>query len=29
MKKVNKQREDYVNWEQYFMGIARLSAMRS
>ena len=29
MKKINKQRKDYLNWEQYFMGIAKLSAMRS
>lgn len=29
MKKVNKQRKDYLNWDQYFMGIAKLSAMRS
>ena len=29
MKKVNKQRKDYLNWEEYFMGIAKLSAMRS
>ena len=27
--KVNKQRKDYLSWEQYFMGIAKLSAMRS
>ena len=29
MKKVNKQRKDYLNWDQYFMGVAKLSAMRS
>jgi len=29
MKKINKQRKDYLNWDQYFMGIAKLSAMRS
>ncbi len=29
MEKINKQRKDYLNWEQYFMGIAKLSAMRS
>jgi len=26
---VNKQRKDYLNWDQYFMGIAKLSSMRS
>ena len=25
----NLQRKDYLNWDQYFMGIAKLSAMRS
>ena len=29
MEKVNKQRKDYLSWEEYFMGIAKLSAMRS
>ena len=29
MKKINKNRNDYLNWEEYFMGIAKLSAMRS
>ena len=29
MKKINKQRKDYLTWEEYFMGIAKLSAMRS
>lgn len=29
MEKVNKQRKDYLNWDQYFMGIAKLSALRS
>ena len=29
MEKINKQRKDYLSWEQYFMGIAKLSAMRS
>ena len=29
MKIVNKQRKDYLNWDQYFMGVAKLSAMRS
>jgi len=26
---INKQRKDYLSWDQYFMGIAKLSAMRS
>lgn len=25
----NKKREDYISWDEYFMAIARLSAMRS
>ena len=29
MEKINKQRKEYLNWDQYFMGIAKLSAMRS
>ena len=29
MGNINKQRKDYLNWEEYFMGIAKLSAMRS
>jgi len=29
MKEINKQRKDYLNWDQYFMGVAKLSAMRS
>lgn len=29
MKKINKQREDYLSWDEYFMGIAKLSALRS
>ena len=29
MEKINLQRKDYLNWDQYFMGIARLSALRS
>ena len=29
MEKISKQRKDYLNWDQYFMGIAKLSAMRS
>ena len=26
---MNKQRKDYLSWDQYFMGIAKLSSMRS
>ena len=26
---INKQRKDYLNWDEYFMAIARLSSMRS
>ena len=29
MKKINKQRKDYLNWDEYFMSIAKLSSMRS
>ncbi|MBQ8219473.1 MAG: dCMP deaminase family protein [Bacilli bacterium] len=29
MEKINKQRKDYLNWDQYFMGIAKLSSLRS
>ena len=29
MEKINKQRKDFLSWEEYFMGIAKLSAMRS
>ena len=29
MKKINKQRKDYLNWDEYFMAIAKLSSMRS
>ena len=29
MKEVNKQRKDYLSWDEYFMGIAVLSSMRS
>ena len=29
MKNINKQRKDYLSWDEYFMAIARLSAMRS
>ena len=29
MKEFNKQRKDYLNWDEYFMGVAKLSALRS
>lgn len=29
MKKINKQRKNYLTWDEYFMGVAKLSAMRS
>lgn len=29
MKKINKHRKDYLSWDQYFMGVAQLSALRS
>ena len=29
MKNLNKKREDYLNWDEYFMAIAKLSSMRS
>ena len=29
MKLINKQRKEYLNWDQYFMGVAKLSALRS
>ena len=29
MNKIGKQRKDYLNWDEYFMGIAKLSSMRS
>ena len=29
MKKIKKQRKDYLSWDEYFMSIAKLSAMRS
>ena len=29
MEKINKQRKDYLTWDEYFMGVAKLSAMRS
>ena len=29
MEEVNKFRQDYLSWDEYFMGIAKLSSMRS
>lgn len=29
MKKINKQRKDYLDWNTYFMAISKLSSMRS
>jgi len=29
MKEVNKQRQEYLTWDEYFMGVAKLSALRS
>ena len=29
MKELNKQRQDYLTWDEYFMGVACLSALRS
>ena len=29
MKIINKQRKDYLDWDEYFMGLAVLSSMRS
>lgn len=29
MKEINKQRKDYLTWDEYFMAIAKLSSMRS
>ena len=29
MKNINKQRKDYLTWDEYFMAIAKLSSMRS
>ena len=29
MEEINKQRKEYLNWDQYFMGVAKLSALRS
>jgi len=26
---MTKKRQDYISWDEYFMGIAKLSAMRS
>ena len=28
MKKVNKQRKDYLSWDEFFMGVAKLAARR-
>ena len=29
MKNINKQRKEYLSWDEYFMAIAKLSSMRS
>ena len=29
MKELNKQRKDYLTWDEYFMGVAYLSSLRS
>ena len=29
MKEINRERQDYLTWDEYFMGVARLSALRS
>lgn len=29
MANINKQRKDYLSWDEYFMAVAKLSAMRS
>ena len=29
MKKINKQRKDYLSWDEFFMGVAKLAARRS
>ena len=29
MEKINKQRKDYLTWDEYFMGVAILSSLRS
>lgn len=29
MKEINKQRKEYLSWDEYFMGVAKLSALRS
>ena len=28
-KRINKQRKEYLNWDEYFMAVAKLSSMRS
>lgn len=29
MENINKQRKEYLSWDEYFMGVAKLSALRS
>lgn len=29
MKEINKQRKEHLSWDEYFMGVAKLSALRS
>ena len=29
MKKINKQKKDYLTWDEYFMAVAKLSSLRS
>ena len=29
MKKINKQRKDYLSWDEFFIGVAKLAARRS
>jgi len=29
MKKINKQKQEYLNWDEYFMAVAKLSSLRS
>lgn len=29
MEKINKQRKDYLTWDEFFMGVAQLAAQRS
>ena len=29
MEKTSEKRQDYISWDEYFMGVAKLSAMRS